>query len=745
MIIKHVPIRSSEKSSFAQLAKYISNDQNSMERLGAITVSNCLSDTLSASISEIVATQMTNTRAKGDKTYHLIVSFRPNENPSEDVLAAIEKKICEDIGFADHQRVSAVHYDTDNVHMHLAINKIHLVKKTLHEPFLAYKKFGAIAEEIEISFGLEPDNHFRKKVVSQNKVADMEAHTSTQSFASWVREHCFDDLSSAKNWAEFTSVLQEHGIELRQRGNGFVFSADEQMYVKASTVDRSLSKQKLEAKFGSLDKRETASEKLPKKKYKQKPYQFRIDTSALYQEYQNEKKQLLEQRNTLLSSLAILQKADIQNMKHANVLKRKGIKLFGHSRTNKRILHALVQAQTKRDLKKIRLEYQQRRRELYQSKKQMAWADWLKYQALNGRVDALQALRSREQRAKFKGNTVQASKISQGVFNLDTPAHITKKGTGYYRSSDNHLIRDNGDQLQISMNVSNQGVLELLQIAQLKFGSQLNLTGTPEFKARAVFVAAQHQLSISFTDVALEQRKQKLIEDTKNGQQRDREERSRVNRRGSSTLGQRDTKPRPKAENSESQSSESAGNSTGTRNVYPGLLEFINRALQQPNTEQTRREPPPFAKNNLRNLSELDVVRFSGRGEVLLQDDVSRQLEHQRAKSNSKLRWSSSNIENKDINHLKAVEKYIKERLEKRQRGIDIPKHIQYSGEIGQFIFAGVRNIDGFEMALLKKEENIVVKPVSTRQAQQLKRSKVGSKVQIDDQGKLMKKGRSRS
>ncbi|WP_407214904.1 relaxase/mobilization nuclease domain-containing protein [Enterobacter kobei] len=32
-------------------------------------------------------------------------------------------RICEAMGYADHQRVSAVHYDTDNVHIHIAINK----------------------------------------------------------------------------------------------------------------------------------------------------------------------------------------------------------------------------------------------------------------------------------------------------------------------------------------------------------------------------------------------------------------------------------------------------------------------------------------------------------------------------------------------------------------------------------------------------------------------------------------------
>lgn len=746
MIIKHVPMKSAKKSDFSKLIDYLANEKKATERVGHVAISNCHSDSIKASVGEILATQHSNTRASSDKTYHLIVSFPPNEIPNQNALTDIEKRVCSILGFEEHQRISIAHHDTDHFHLHIAINKIHPEKLTLHDPFKAYKKLGLLCEELEVEYGLQQVNHTAKRTKSQNSVDDMEAHTSTQSFTSWVREECLDSLTETKNWTEFSAVLQERGVEIRQKGNGFIFTTGDQVHVKASTVDRSLSKSKLEAKFGQFKPIEHQPVSTSSyKKYTQKPLGFQIDTSSLYQEYLNDQQQILDKRNELLGSLSSSQKFDIRNIKNASVLKRKSIKLLGHSRLNKRLLYAIVHAQKKQDFKKVRREYQQLRRSVYQSHKRVVWSDWLKIQALNGRSDALKALRSKEKKTRFRGNTVEGSQVSQGVFNLDAPTHVTKTGTEHYRSSDNQLIRNNGDQLQIPMNASNQGILELLQIAQLKFGSQLNLTGTPEFKAKAVFLAARHQLSISFTDVALEQRKQKLIEDAKNGQQRDREERSRAHRRGSSTLRQRGTESQPKAGTREPQSSEAAGNSTSTRNVYPGLLGFINAALQQSNAKQARREPPPFAKNNLRNLSELDVVRFSRRSEVLLQDDVSGQLEYKGTQSNSELRRGNTDDQFKYINHQKAVEKYIKERSEKRQQGIDIPIHIQYSGEKGEFIFTGLRKIDGFDMVLLKKEEGaLVVKPISTKQAQQLKRSKIGAKLRINDHGRLIKVGRTR-
>ena len=78
-------------------------------------------------------------RCETDKTYHLILSFRAGEEPDAKVLERVEQRICEGLGYAEHQRISAVHHDTDNIHVHLAINKIHPSRLTLHSPFRDYK------------------------------------------------------------------------------------------------------------------------------------------------------------------------------------------------------------------------------------------------------------------------------------------------------------------------------------------------------------------------------------------------------------------------------------------------------------------------------------------------------------------------------------------------------------------------------------------------------------------------------
>ncbi|HCD7585133.1 TPA: MobA/MobL family protein [Escherichia coli] len=58
----------------------------------------------------------------------------------------------------------------------------------------------------------------------------------------------------------------------------------------------------------------------------------------------------------------------------------------------------------------------------------------------------------------------------------------------------------------------------------------------------------------------------------------------------------------------------------------------------QSNTGRAGAVPPPSARGRLRNLSELDMVRFGERSEMLLPGNVSRDVEHQRTDRNQPLR-----------------------------------------------------------------------------------------------------------
>lgn len=86
MIAKHVPAKGTAKSSFSKLVKYMIAPLAKNERVGTVTVTNCQADGAVMAIPEVLNTQSQNTRAIGEKTYHLIISFRAGEVPDAAVL-----------------------------------------------------------------------------------------------------------------------------------------------------------------------------------------------------------------------------------------------------------------------------------------------------------------------------------------------------------------------------------------------------------------------------------------------------------------------------------------------------------------------------------------------------------------------------------------------------------------------------------------------------------------------------------
>ena len=159
---------------------------------------------------EILATQRMNMRATSDKTYHLIISFHPDDTVSDQNLAEIEERLCDGLGFKDHQRISVVHHDTDNMHIHVAINKIHPERFTIHNPYFDYAKIAGLCEQLESEFNLAHDNHQRA-----NRHIDMESKAGVESLLGWIRRECLDDIKQADNWQDLHQVLQNHGLEIK--------------------------------------------------------------------------------------------------------------------------------------------------------------------------------------------------------------------------------------------------------------------------------------------------------------------------------------------------------------------------------------------------------------------------------------------------------------------------------------------------------------------------------------------------
>lgn len=167
MIAKRVPRRAAT-SSLHRVAHYILDTRQRGKKVqpGSVRVTNCHNDDPIWAIAEMEATSAHNTRSKNDRVYHLVVSFPAGERPTATQLEAIERDLADAIGLGAHQRLSTVHTDTANLHLHVVISKIHPVTHRCVEPYYDEYRLDDACRRLEAEHGLQRDNridHTRKK------------------------------------------------------------------------------------------------------------------------------------------------------------------------------------------------------------------------------------------------------------------------------------------------------------------------------------------------------------------------------------------------------------------------------------------------------------------------------------------------------------------------------------------------------------------------------------------------------
>lgn len=507
MIAKQVPMRSLGKSDYDGLVNYITDVQNKDHRLGKVQITNCDAVSVQDAITEVLATQHINTRAKGDKTYHLIVSFRVGEQPSADILHAIEERICAGLGYGEHQRVSAVHNDTDNLHIHIAINKIHPTRHTMHEPYYSHRALAELCTALESDYALEPDNHESRRRGAESRAADMERHAGVESLVGWIKRECLDEIKCAQSWQELHHVMHDNGLELHERANGLVIEAGDGTMVKASTLARDLSKPKLEARLGPFEASpERQTQTKAKRQYQKDPIRLRVNMVDLYAQYKDAQQHLTATRTGALAEAKRRKDRAIANAKQVAAIKRAAIKHLTSGRLTKRLLYSQASAALQTGLEAIHKRYVQERTAIHQAHSRRTWADWLKQQAQAGNDQALAALRAREAAQGLTGNTLQAvGQVKPG--HVPVIDNITKKGTIIYRAGSS-AVRDDGERLAVSSQVDRAGVAAALRLAMERYGERITVCGSTAFKAAVIRAAVDAQLPITFTDPALESRRQ---------------------------------------------------------------------------------------------------------------------------------------------------------------------------------------------------------------------------------------------
>jgi hypothetical protein len=514
MIAKHVVMQSIRKSDFGALVRYITNPQQKSERVSQVSVTNCQTDRVDASILEVLNTQAQNTRAATDKTYHLIISFRAGEQPDATTLRALEARMCEALGYGEHQRVSAVHYDTDNLHLHIAINRIHPTRYTIQNPYNDHKTIAQLCDKLERDYGLETDNHHARKRGAENRAQDMERHAGIESLLGWIKRECLGQLQNAQSWAELHQVARDNGLQIRERGNGLVITDGAGTMVKASSLSRDLSKAKLEARLGTFEAAPELGATKPSRRYEPRPLRTGFGTSGfgtseLYAKYRAEQERCGRERQAQSLAARSRKSQAIEAAKRTGRLKRAAIKLMVGGGIGRSALYALAGKGLKDTIHKIVRQYNAERELIQKQYRREAWADWLRRKAMEGDGAALAALRAREAAQGLKGNTLtgRGGRIKGTVdATLDG---ITKKGTVIYRIGAS-AIRDDGAKIAVSRVVMPTGLEAALRMAVQRYGSRISVNGSDEFKSQIAEVAGKKRLPVTFADAALERRRRSL-------------------------------------------------------------------------------------------------------------------------------------------------------------------------------------------------------------------------------------------
>jgi len=422
MISKKVGMKTPEKSRFGKLVAYLTDTRGKNMRVGEITIANCVSAELPQALREIAATQRLNNRALSDRTYHLLISMRAGEQPDPATLKAIEGRFCAELGYAGHQRISVVHHDTDNLHIHVAINKIHPETLTIHDPKADYWIRSKLCAVLERELGLGQDRHEAKE--RRGPSNDLEAMSGEGSFRSWIAQYTQHFLD-ATSWREFHGIADACNVKLQLRGNGFVFEDKESgVAAKASDVHRRLAKQALEARLGNFI--DAADKAKAKRAYEKKPIS-KVDTAQLWREYtvQREARSALYQARHALIRSEIAER--VRAAKNDASMRRLTAKLLFKGFARKANCFAINVA-LGRTLRAIYRNARHQYRGLADQTRQSSWLDWLRAEAEKGRADALQALRA-VRRAPATPNTLSPADHSLNASPASPGAQVTKQGT----------------------------------------------------------------------------------------------------------------------------------------------------------------------------------------------------------------------------------------------------------------------------------------------------------------------------
>ena len=273
MIVKKIKNTKTEKPKAWQIGDLVDyirfpHNRNPQEKIECAGGRNFLSATHTGQKAEMIALARESVHSHMP-VQHWMFSWQEGEQPTREQVEEVVDMFLEKMELAEHQTVYGLHYDTDNYHLHIAVNRTNSETGKVELPFngldireahkivaIVEHRQGWASEENSMYAILENGELVRRRITKEVKpkqtALDFEHATGEKSAQRIIQERGYAIIKSAQSWGELHEKLAKVGLRFEKKGSGAIIFVGEKA-VKASSVDRSFSMGKLCKKLGHFE------------------------------------------------------------------------------------------------------------------------------------------------------------------------------------------------------------------------------------------------------------------------------------------------------------------------------------------------------------------------------------------------------------------------------------------------------------------------------------------------------------
>ena len=442
---------------------------------------------------------------------HYVLSWHEGEHPTGEQVERAIDIFLDELGLTGHQCIFGVHQDTDNIHCHLAVNRVHpetgkVIKpnkgfdlEAVHRAIARIEHEQGWRREARGRYRVREDGSLVKEAEQSvgprisTRARDFERRTGTLSAERRAQNEAAAVIAGATSWDELHEGLARLGMRYVRKGSGAMLyvplagGAGEQP-VKASKVSRAASLKALEKRLGTYQPAPVAVAQRHRpdlQPIRRNPItEYAAARSAHYADRHALRGSLRNQHGAEYRGLMTRQRAERAQLAaahppHPIMVASRSVLAAKHAR------------------EKAELRDKQRKERQRLAGRFPTLDEWLRH---NGLTDDLAQIRGH-----YRGSILGTEDRDEPAQPRDIRAFLAEvRGStvDYHRGDHRAVFTDLGRRIEVHDGRDPDGLTAALQLAAQKWPQGIALTGSAEFRERAARQAARLGIRVVDPDLA---------------------------------------------------------------------------------------------------------------------------------------------------------------------------------------------------------------------------------------------------